>query len=113
LPVQAKVPDLDKDSRSPLFVGEGCSQAVGKPKKALLVTTQRWQCRHLQGDARNKANECLTKNWDSALGLKKAPRTKEQDKKKEKQKKAHKHERRTELSKLFKPVKLWNDSPRS
>jgi hypothetical protein len=41
----------------------------------------------LQGDARNNANECLTKNWDSTLGLKKAPRTKEQDKKKEKQKK--------------------------
>jgi len=27
--------------------------------------------------------------------------------------KAHKHERKTELSKLFRPVKLWNDSPRS
>jgi hypothetical protein len=67
-------------------VPEGCSQAVGKPKKALLVTTQRSQCRHLQRDARNKAKECLTTNWDSALDLKKAPRTKEQDKKKEKQK---------------------------
>jgi hypothetical protein len=87
LPVQAKVPDLDKDSRSPLFVREGCSQAVGKPKKALLVTIQRSKCRHLQRDARNKAKECLTTNWDSALGLKKAPRTKEQDKKKEKQQK--------------------------
>jgi hypothetical protein len=87
LPAQAKVPDLDKDSRSPLIVREGCSQAVGKPKKALLVTSQRSQCQHLQRDARNKAKECLTTNWDSALDLKKAPRTKEQDKKKEKQKK--------------------------
>jgi hypothetical protein len=76
LPAQAKVPDLDEDSRSPLFVREGCSQAVGKPKKALLVTTQRSQCWHLQRVARNKAKECLTTNWDSALDLKKAPKTK-------------------------------------
>ncbi len=106
MPAQAKVPDLDKDSRSPLIVQEGCSQAVGKPKKALLVTSQRSQCRHLQRDAHNKARECLTTNWDSALDLKKGPRTKEQDKKKQKTEKAHKHERRKELSNLFRPVKL-------
>jgi len=67
-------------------VQEGCSQAVGKPKKALLVPTQRSQCRHLQRVGRNKAKECLTTNWDSALDLKKAPKTKGEDKKKEKRK---------------------------
>jgi hypothetical protein len=49
--------------------------------------TQRSQCQHLQRVARNKAEECLTTNWDSALDLKKAPKTKEQNKKKQKQKK--------------------------
>jgi hypothetical protein len=70
-----------------LLVQEGCSQAVGKPKNALLVTSQRSQCRHLQRDAHNKAKECFTTNLDFAIDLKKAPRTKEQDKKKERQKK--------------------------
>jgi len=63
-------------------VQEGCSQAVGKPKKALLVMTQRSQCRHLQRVTPNKAKECLMTNWDSALDLKKAPKTKEQNNKK-------------------------------
>jgi len=45
-------------------------------------------------------------NWDSVLDLKKAPRTKEQDKKKQKTEKAHKHKRRKQLSKHFRPVKL-------
>jgi hypothetical protein len=40
----------------------------------------------LQRDAHNKSKERLTINWDSALGFKKAPRTKEPDEKKEKQK---------------------------
>jgi hypothetical protein len=68
-------------------VWEGCSQAVGKPKKALLVTTQRSQCQHLQRFAHNKANQCLTTNRDSALELKRAPKKEKQNKKKQKQKK--------------------------
>jgi hypothetical protein len=66
---------------------EGCSQAVGKPKKALLVTTQRSQCRHLQRVARNKAKECLTTNWDSALDLKRPQRQKNKTRRNKKQKK--------------------------
>ncbi len=41
----------------------------------------------MQRVACNKAKEYLTTNWDSALDLKKAPKTKEQNKKKQKQKK--------------------------
>jgi hypothetical protein len=56
-------------------VQEGCSQAVGKHEKALVVTTQRKQCWHLQRVACNKASECLMTNWDFALDLKKALKT--------------------------------------
>jgi hypothetical protein len=45
----------------------------------------------LQRVAHNKANECLTTNWDSALDPKKAPRTKIQE---TETKKTHKHGKR-------------------
>jgi hypothetical protein len=35
----------------------------------------------------NKANKCLTTNWDSAIDLRSAPKTKKQNNKKQKQKK--------------------------
>jgi exopolysaccharide biosynthesis predicted pyruvyltransferase EpsI len=50
-------------------------------QKALLVTTQRSQCWHLQ---RVTCNKCLMTNGDSALDLKIGPKEKDTDKKKQK-----------------------------
>jgi len=81
-------------------VWEGHSQVLGKPKKTLLVTTQRSKCWHLQRVTHNKANECLTTNWDSALDPKKAPKTKKNTRNRSK-----KNTQTWEEKELFKPVK--------
>jgi hypothetical protein len=46
----------------------------------------------LQRVAHNKANECLTTNWDSALDPKKAPKTKKNTR--NRNKKTHKNGKR-------------------
>jgi hypothetical protein len=57
----------------------------------------------LQRVAHNKANECLTTNWDSALDPKKAPRTKIQETETKKNTQTWEEK---ELSKRVRPVKL-------
>jgi hypothetical protein len=70
-------------------VQEGCSQAVGKPKTALLVTTQRSQCQHLQRVTHNKAKECLPTG--TLLLTLKGPKDKRTKQEETETEKIHKH----------------------
>jgi hypothetical protein len=58
----------------------------------------------LQRVTHNKANECLTTNWDSALDPKKAPKTKNNTR--DRNKKNTQTWEEKELSKHVRPVKL-------
>jgi hypothetical protein len=71
-------------------------------QKALLVTTQRSQCWHLQRVTCSKTFECLTTDWDSALDVKIGPKAKSTDKK---NRKTHYQEKTKDSPDHFKTCK--------
>jgi len=86
-------------------VWEGCSQAVGKPKKALLVTTQRSQCQHLQRFAATKPTNALQQTGTLLLTLE-VPQRQKNKTIRNRNRKSTQTQQEKELSNHLRPVKL-------